>query len=172
MANDTPSHRELLGILNQHLLQENSPFPQIFPSILLQVTQLSALTQIAGFYPQSRKAKRSLQIFNYMKSSGDPRSFAASQTPQGHPFAVEAPSLACATPQPLSHRTKDCGRTQRRHLGTFLIVLLCCGSSNTTQHPGSRTAGFYGECSSNFSTRLGNHPTGPFSCFSILLQNK
>lgn len=32
--------------------------------------------------------------------------------------------------------------------------------------------GFYGECSSNFSSRLQNHSPGPFSCFSLLRQNK
>lgn len=90
-TNETPSHWELLCILNECLLQEKSSFHQIFLTILFQVTGISAFAQIAGFYPQSSKAKRSLANFNYVKSSGDAGSFAASRTWRGHPSDREVP---------------------------------------------------------------------------------
>ena len=110
------------------------PFPSNSPEYFTSGHRDLSISQITGFYPQSRKAKRSLANFNYVKSSGDAGSFAASQTRRGHPFAREVPPRSpgpCPVEQRLQADTKEV---------SFLIVLLCCASSNTAQHPGSRTA--------------------------------
>lgn len=81
------------------------------------------------------KAKSSPANFNYVKSSGDAGSFAASRAQWGPPFPG-----GCHPPAPVPVvLNKGCGQRQWRRWGAFLIVLLCCASSGTAQDPGSRT---------------------------------
>lgn len=141
------------------------PFPARSPERSAPGHGDLSVSQIAGFYLQSGKAKRSLLNFNYAQSSGDAGSVAASRARQGHRFAGEDHS-----PAPPA---KDCGRIQRRRLGNVPHCSFVLRFLQPPAAPGlTYRHRFYGECSSNFSTSLRNQPTGPFSRSSIPPQNK
>lgn len=138
--------------------QENSPFCQIFPSILLQVMGISAFPKLLGSLgpgkqkgPWQKKPQKFRQCWK----------FCCIPNTAGSPLCQGGVS-----PVPALWNT-HCRQAQRKCSGTFLPIPLCCASSQAHVLPR-----FLWWVLVQFLYQAAKPPKSPFSSCRILLQSK